>query len=147
MLNKVDKNSGIVTIQENSDRLIGEIAYLKAGSYKFEVPNGVDSIYVAVLGAGGSGGSGSSAHATGGGGGGFAGGYLKVISGESYNVTVGSGGAGVAGNNIKGNAGGSSSFGNLLTATGGSGGRACRALQLLPRCGADPHAAAGRVFL
>ena len=96
MLNKLDKNSGIVAIQENSNRLIGEMAYLKAGSYKFEVPNGVDSIYVAVLGAGGSGGSSNSTHATGGGGGGFAGGYLKVVGGDSYNVIVGSGGAGVA---------------------------------------------------
>jgi hypothetical protein len=49
MLSRLDKeSSGIVTIQENSNRLIGEMAYLKAGSYKFEVPNGVDSIYVAV---------------------------------------------------------------------------------------------------
>ena len=37
MLSRLDKeSSGIVAIQENSNRLIGEMAYLQAGSYKFD---------------------------------------------------------------------------------------------------------------
>lgn len=103
-----------------------EKTYLKAGSYVFTVPLGVEKIYVAVFGAGGTGAginSSTAYGATGGGGGGFAGGYVKVMAGEQYPVTVGAGGSmPFVAASTNGVAGGTSSFGTLLTATGGSGG-------------------------
>jgi len=94
-------------------------------SSTFVVPPGVSTIRVRVHGAGGSGACTTSTNmnqcATGGAGGGFA---MKVIAtspGTSYAVTVGTGGASVASLN-NGNAGGTSSFGSILTCTGGAGG-------------------------
>lgn len=93
----------------------------------FIVPPDVYRIRVRVWGAGGSGGRSFSATtqigkvASGGGGGGHG---IKVVNttpGTSYAVTVGTGGAAVTANG-NGNAGGSSSFGTLVTCTGGGAG-------------------------
>ncbi len=81
-------------------------------SYTFTVPTGITSVRVRVWGAGG-GGCGSSANA-GGGGGGFAIGEFDVVAGTSYAITVGQGGA-------PSTSGGTSSFGSLISATGGAG--------------------------
>lgn len=81
------------------------------GTYSFTVPSGTTSLRIRVWGAGGGGCSTTSS--AGGSGGGFAIGEFAVVAGASYNITVGAGG----GINT---AGGSSSFGSLISATGGS---------------------------
>jgi hypothetical protein len=97
--------------------------FMRSGT--FVVPPGVSTIRVRVHGAGGSGAVATASTqnrcATGGGGGGFT---MKVISttpGTSYAVTVGAGGT-RAQTLANGVAGGTSSFGAILTATGGAGG-------------------------
>lgn len=95
-----------------------------AGTTDFVVPDGVFSVYAEVYGGGGGGGvqdSGTSvAHGEGGGGGGFAGGWVSVSPGQIIPVTVGN--RGVGSGTATGTAGGSSSFGSLLSATGGGAG-------------------------
>jgi hypothetical protein len=86
--------------------------YNSIGVYNWKVPPGVTSICVEVWGGGGKGGNGFSAPSPSnrGGGGGGGGGYgyqcFSVIPGSNYLVTVG----------------GDSSFGNLISATGGGNG-------------------------
>lgn len=76
----------------------------------FTVPNGVDKIRVRVVG----GGAGVNGAGYGGGGGcGYAHGEFSVTPGGNYSVTVGAGGA-------SNQAGGTSSFGALISATGGA---------------------------
>ncbi len=97
----------------------------------FTVPAGVSLIKVQVYGGGGGGGSGysnTSAYqgsytGAGGGGGGFAEGIYIVAPGTPYVVTIGSGGAGGV-SFAYGSDGTSSSFGALISATGGKGGTA-----------------------
>lgn len=92
------------------------------GTHTFTVPLNVSSIRVRVVGAGGSGASGGAQQGTGGGGGGYAHGVFNVTSGTSYTITVGSGGVAKTVVELNGNAGGSSSFGSLISATGGGAG-------------------------
>ena len=80
----------------------------------FTVPSGVNSVIVELWGAGG-GGLSTWSSSGGGGGGGYGKSGVSVTSGQKYYVTVGTGGT-------PDNNGGNSSFGNLLIATGGSGG-------------------------
>lgn len=105
--------------------------FARSGTYV--VPPGVTRIRVRVWGAGGSGGVSQNiatqlGYAAGGGGGGGHG--IKVIDttpGTSYTVTVGTGGAtayGTGGSGVNGTAGGTSSFGTLVTCTGGGAGAA-----------------------
>ncbi len=78
------------------------------------------SLLVRAWGGGGGGGGGSVDSTGGGGGGGeYRGGNITVNECTSYTVTVGGGGAG---GGMPGGTGGSSSFGALLSATGGAGG-------------------------
>ncbi len=92
------------------------------GSYSFVVPDGVYWVLVELWGAGGGGGGHTgSASGAGGGGGGYSRGWVPVVPGASYPITVGAGGAGGNGAN-NGQAGGSSSFGAAISATGGGGG-------------------------
>ncbi len=89
----------------------------------FTVPSGVTRIMVEVWGGGGGGGAGYNPSGTQGGGGG-GGGYGKqvftVSAGANYTVSVGNGGAGSTGSGAL--AGGTSSFGALISASGGSPG-------------------------
>jgi len=85
------------------------------GTYTFTIPAGVTKIMVEVWGGGG-GGSCSNNYA--GGGGGYGKGIYSVVPASNYAVTVGVGGTGSA----SGTDGGSSSFGVLISATGGLGG-------------------------
>lgn len=78
--------------------------FLASGS--FTIPAGVKEIRVRVVGGGGGAGGGG----CGGGGGGYAHGVFQVTPGDVYAVTV-------SGKNR--NAGGTSSFGSLISATGG----------------------------
>jgi hypothetical protein len=82
----------------------------------FTVPGLVTRIKVELWGGGGGGGKGSSSWNGGGGGaGGFAFNVFNVTPGANYSVTVGIGGT-------NGVAGAFSSFGNLISATGGGAG-------------------------
>lgn len=88
----------------------------------FTVPDGVTRIRVRVVGGGGGGGRGSGTNAAAGGGaGGYAEGWYDVTPGSTYTVTVGAGGAGATSPGSGGSPGGTTSFGALLSATGGSG--------------------------
>ena len=78
-------------------------------TYTFTVPAAISTVRVRVWGAGGGGSSGNNA---GGGGGGFAIGEFAVTGGTNFTVTVGQGGQ-------ANTAGGTSSFGSLISATGG----------------------------
>lgn len=89
--------------------------FLSGGT--FTVPAGITKIRVRVVGAGG-GGKGDSAPFYSGAGGGYAHGVFDVTPGQSYSVTVGNGGYG----GFSGTDGQSSSFGALISATGGKGG-------------------------
>lgn len=103
-------------------------AYTRAGTYTdFVVPANVFQIGLMVVGAGGSGAMATPNNgyvATGGGGGGFAFGILDVTPGQVLpTITVGAGGAAlITVSGVNGNAGGTSSFGTIVTCTGGGGG-------------------------
>jgi hypothetical protein len=81
----------------------------------FTVPAGATEIYVAIWGGGGGNEGGGN-----GGSGGFGQGIYNVTSGTSYTVTIGSGGIGKSAGAGLGTNGGTSSFGSLITCTGGS---------------------------
>jgi len=93
----------------------------------YNKPAGLKKAIVEVIGAGGAGGGasttgvGEASSGSGGGGGGYSREMLSASAiGSSESVTIGAGGTGVVGGN--GNDGASSSFGSLLSATGGTGG-------------------------
>ncbi len=102
------------------------------GTYSFLVPEGVTSLKVTVVGGGGGGGGGHWSMGSGGSGGGGAAlidNSVTVTPGQEYPVIVGAGGEGspvsVSSDGFGGTygtTGGSSSFGSLLMAPGGSGG-------------------------
>ena len=93
--------------------------FTSTGSSTFNVPTGVTSVRVLVVGAGGGGGANI-------GGGGGAGGVVKgntpVTPGGTVAVTVGSGGSRVNGRNVTAPSGGNSSFGSITAIGGGGGG-------------------------
>lgn len=80
----------------------------------FTVPAEISRIRVRVIGGGG----GGSDAGRGGAGGGYAHGVFDVTAGTNYAVTVGNGGT----RGVNAQAGGASSFGALISATGGGGG-------------------------
>ena len=92
----------------------------------FTVPTGVEYITIEVWGGGGGYGTcaipgyGGSTTSSAGGGGGYGKQTFAVNSGTQFQVSVGTGGNYSA--NLVGGAGGTSSFGNLISATGGQGG-------------------------
>lgn len=103
----------------SAGRLIGTQYFASPGTSTYTPTTGTNYVIVEVWGGGGSGGS-SGAYATGGGAGGYA--REKITSSFSgVTVTVGSGGSAVT--TALGNNGGTSSFGALVSATGGDGGK------------------------
>ena len=96
------------------------VRWTSNGSWTFTVPGGISSARIHVIGAGGGPGAASGGCGAGAGGGG---GYktYSLTEGGSYTITVGNGGS--AGY-CQGSSGGSSSFGALITANGGGGGKA-----------------------
>jgi hypothetical protein len=97
--------------------------YATAGTYTFTVPVGVTKVMVEVWGAGGGGNYGSSGGGRPGGGGGYGKSIFIVNAGTVYSVVVGAGGAsGTSTSFPAGATGGSSSFGVIITSTGGRGG-------------------------
>lgn len=100
--------------------LRGLTVFSTPGVYTWTVPDGVHRARVTVTGGGGSGArSADGQRGPGGSGGGTAIGLVSLMPGDDITVTVGAGGAGSSG---LGNAGGTSSFGALMSATGGQGG-------------------------
>jgi hypothetical protein len=97
--------------------------YSTSGTFSFTVPAGVTKIMVEVWGGGGGGGTNSTtgSYSYGGSGGGYGKEVINVVAGNSYTITVGAGGSGGA-SWANGGAGNSSSFGALVSATGGIGG-------------------------
>jgi len=88
-------------------------------------PTGVTRVRVWCIGGGGGGAFNNSCSGNGayGGGGGTAVGVYTVVPGTGYTVTIGAGGAGAtAATNVIGSAGGTTSFGGVISATGGVGG-------------------------
>lgn len=100
------------------------VAFSVPGTYSWVVPDFVTRAWVRVKGGGG-GGSGGATNpprgGDGGAGGGYAEGIVSLTPGTTIVVTVGVGGA-AGPPDQSGGAGGTSSFGTLLTATGGQGG-------------------------
>lgn len=100
--------------------------FFEPGTFPFIVPPGVSKIRVRCVGGGGSGAAqdftNGTVVASGGAGGGYAEKIIDVTPGATYSVVVGAGGLGVT-SNTDGNTGGASSFGAILSATGGQGGR------------------------
>lgn len=104
------------------------IVYNSAGSATFTVPAGISALKVTLCGGGGAGAGMTADNVAymnaGGGGGAYAVSYLTgLTSGATIAVTVGAGGIGVNTSQIGAN-GGTSSFGTLVTCTGGAGGNA-----------------------
>ncbi|ABS15013.1 phage tail-collar fiber domain-containing protein [Brucella anthropi] len=100
------------------------LVYRNVGTTEWVVPEGVFSVRVCVwAGGGGGGGATSGGAGGGGGGGGYAEGIYNVLPGATIPITIGGGGAGGDATGSVGASGGASSFGTLLSATGGSGGR------------------------
>lgn len=87
-----------------------------SGTNTYTVPYGCTRIVVQLVGGGG----GSAGYCESGGAGGFAEGTFNVTAGSTYTVTIGGGGGGV-GYYAAGGNGGTSSFGALLSASGGYG--------------------------
>ena len=135
-------------------QLINTITYATAGTFSYTPTAGTKSIRVRVQAAGGGGGgaalaSGSNFGGAGGGGGGgsTADSFLVSSLTVPVTITVGAAGAGGVGNNF-GTAGGSSSFGALLTTTGGAGGAAGAVSNIThtQHGGAGGSGSGGRVF-
>jgi hypothetical protein len=96
------------------------ITFSGTGTHTWQLPAGVSTVSILIIGGGGGGGSG----------GGGAGGFLErsnetLLSG-SYSVTVGAGGAASTGGFAQGSPGGSSSFSSWSAGGGGGGGRGDR---------------------
>ncbi|TWD54553.1 hypothetical protein FB480_103465 [Agrobacterium vitis] len=97
--------------------------YTYVNSGVFTAPEGVYFVHLRAWGgSAGGGGAGPNGAGGGGGGGGYAEGIVAVVPGQTYLITIGQGGAGGAAGGGKGGDGGTTSFGSLLTATGGLGG-------------------------
>lgn len=97
----------------------------------FTVPDGVYFIRVQALGAGG-GGGGTENQAAGAGGagrGGYAVAHFEVTPGEQFSIVIGLGGLGTEANGnfvLDGDDGGDTTFGTIVEARGGKGGKACQ---------------------
>jgi hypothetical protein len=109
---KALKSAPIVV--QNKGGLISIASFTGSGTYV--VPSNCTKIYVKLVGGGG----GSAGYCESGGAGGYSEGTFQVVPGTSYSITVGGGGGGVGYYAAAGN-GGTSSFGSLLSATGGYG--------------------------
>ncbi len=101
------------------------VTYGAPGTFTFTVPAGIYRLFYEIYGGGGSGGSAQvvspAAH---GGAGGYNCGYMTVTPGQTITLVVGAGGASIAANNLlNGNTGGTTSFGALASAGGGTGGQ------------------------
>jgi len=134
----------IGTSATNSYNYVDTIYYTSSGTFTKATYPWLRAIKVKVQGAGGGTGGcnitgASSCSAAGGGGGGcYTESFITDISGLAASVTVtrGAGGAGSADGFTNGSDGGTSSFGSLVTASGGFGGQGSTA-QFIPNIAAN----------
>lgn len=127
-------SGGVVILRDNGSyfeiqnpRLAGlpiaSQSFSTPGISSVTVPATATAVRVRLWAGGGSGGSAAPGTlAAGGGAGGYAEGIYAVTPGSTILATVGAGGAAPAAGNNNGNTGGSSSFGPMISATGGLGG-------------------------
>ncbi|WP_288427373.1 phage tail protein [uncultured Pantoea sp.] len=104
-------------------QLHGQVEFTSNGTWT--CPSGVTQIYLDGCAAGG-GGAYSASGTTGGGGGGggqaVTGQIITVSPGTTYSITIGAPGNGGTSSTLNGTQGGNTTFGSLLTLTGGFGG-------------------------
>lgn len=101
-------------VQQSKGALISVVTYSSSGTYV--VPSNCNKILVKLVGGGG----GAAGYCESGGAGGYAEGQYTVVPGTSYTVTVGGGGSSVGYYAAAGD-GGTTSFGSLISASGGYG--------------------------
>lgn len=103
------------------------VSFTNPGTTSWTVPDGIYRILCDCWGGGGGGGGAGSTGAptagSGGGAGAYVRKYLSVTPGQVLNLIVGAGGVAGSWEGGNGGSGGSTSFGALLTALGGSGGK------------------------
>lgn len=109
-----DGSSQNTTYPQDRGGPISITTFTSNGTYT--VPSNCRKILVQIVGGGG----GSAGYNEAGGGGGFAEGVYSVTPGATYSVTIGGGGGGVGYYAAAGD-GGTSSFGSLISASGGYG--------------------------
>jgi len=115
-------------------RLLNVRKWSAAGAFTYNATAGTKKVIVEVIGGGGGSaatiatGSSTVSAAAGGGGGAYAVGQFTANF-DGVTITVGAGGAGAAqGNSANGSNGGTSSFGTLISASGGYGGPVSQAI-------------------
>ena len=102
------------TYVQDRGQPISITSFTSSGTYT--VPSNCRKILVQLVGGGG----GSAGYNESGGAGGYAEGFYSVTPGATYSVTIGGGGGGV-GYYAAGGDGGTTSFGSLISASGGYG--------------------------
>lgn len=120
-------NNALMAIWQNGVKNLHYVEYLT--STNWTAPENIAGKAIVICVGGGGGGGGINGNYSGGGGGS---GYIEIGSfdiapGQTYRIVIGAGGAGGAGGSFTaaraGENGGSTSFGDLLTANGGEGGK------------------------
>lgn len=123
-------NNALFALLQNGVKNLHYVEY--ETSTNWVAPNDIiGKATVICVGGGGGGGGNRNADAGGGGGSGYIEiGSVEITPGQTYRIVIGAGGAGGIGNTgtvqrpaTDGDAGGSTSFGSLLTAQGGAGGK------------------------
>lgn len=109
-----NEGSAHTTSFKNRGALISIATFTSSGTYT--VPSNCSQVYVQLVGGGG----GAAGYCESGGAGGYSEGVFPTTPGTQYTVTVGGGGTSVGYYAAAGN-GGSTSFGSLISATGGYG--------------------------
>ena len=136
LLDKADNTQLLNSVLRLVKNVVGFQIFRVSGV--FVVPQNVHDVFVTLVGGGG-GGAGSINGAPYSGGGGGGGGVIYrervAVTGEQYSVQIGTGGSGGYGSlgggtyaNSNGTAGGITSFGSLLSVSGGGGGH-CQSLE------------------
>lgn len=117
-------SGGSLALSPAATSQLREQLFTSSGTWT--APSGVTLARVVVIGGGGGGGAwnpdGDGADGGRGGFGGIAIGTFTVVPSTNYTVTVGAGGSGGGGARANGSSGGTSSFGSVISATGGAGG-------------------------
>lgn len=125
LLAQITAAQSAINALQNSPKGFSHITVI-AASTPWVVPDGTNLLKVRLCGGGGGGGGsfGANSAGVGGAGGGYAEGIFAVTGGSTIAVTIGAGGSAGAASPTPGGTGGTTSFGALISATGGEGGAA-----------------------